>query len=335
MNFFRCTNNIFLAPMAGVTDAAFRQIAIEQGAGFSYTEMVSAKGLHYGSAKTASLLTPAANERVFGVQLFASDTDALSHSIKLLAEQYTGRITLFDINMGCPAPKITGNGEGSALMKDLPLAERIISAAVAASHIPVTVKFRAGWDAHSINAVEFAQMAQGAGASAVAVHGRTRSQGYSGKADRDIIAAVKNAVDIPVIGNGDIFSAQDAMAMFSQTGCDAVMVARGAQGNPFIFREILHLMNTGTPLAAATPIEKAAALYRQAAISAGLKGEKPAMRQIRKHAAWYLKGNPGASKARRSALTLNTLAELAHLLETLFPGFDVKNSVLAGENIQG
>lgn len=312
--------------MAGVTDAAFRQIAIEQGAGFTYTEMVSAKGLHYKSVKTATLLTPAANEDVFGVQLFASDTDALTASIKQLADEYTGRITLFDINMGCPAPKITGNGEGSALMKNMKLAENVIRCAVRASKIPVTVKFRKGWDENNVNAVEFAKMAEDAGASAVAVHGRTRAQFYSGKSDSSIIAAVKNAVKIPVIGNGDIFCAQDAIDMFDHTGCDAVMVARGAQGNPFIFREILHLMHTGRSLSPATPAEKAQALLRQATISAVQKGEKLAMRQMRKHAAWYFKGMPGAARLREAAVRVETLDDLKRLACDLIPNFCVNHT---------
>lgn len=326
MKFSRSRNSIFLAPMAGVTDAAFRQIAIEQGAGFTYTEMVSAKGLHFKSTKTASLLTPAANEDIFGVQLFASDTDALASSINRLSGEYTGRITLFDINMGCPAPKITGNGEGCALMKNMPLAEKVIRSAVRASAIPVTVKFRKGWDESHINAVEFAKMAEGAGASAVAVHGRTRAQFYSGRSDNDIIAAVKRAVRIPVIGNGDIFCAQDAAAMFDQTGCDAVMVARGAQGNPFIFREILHLMSTGQTLPPAAPEEKAQTLMRQAVISAKQKGEKLAMRRIRKHAAWYFKGMPHAAKMREAAVRVETLADLERLICEALPQICMKNT---------
>lgn len=313
--------------MAGVTDAAFRQLAIEQGAGFTYTEMVSAKGLKYGSTKTADLLSPADNENVFGVQLFASDLDALKASIDILSSKYPSRITLFDINMGCPAPKITSNGEGCALMKDLPLASKIISAATKTSTLPITVKFRKGWDEHSINAVDFAKMAEDSGASAITVHGRTRQQFYSGTSDNDIIASVKNAVSIPVIGNGDIFSAKDAITMFETTGCDAIMVARGAQGNPFIFREILHLMETGNEIPKATPNEKAVALYRQATFSARYKGERLAMRQIRKHAAWYLKGMQGAAKVREAAVRINTLEDLTCLLISIFPNLDFQTTV--------
>jgi len=304
--------------MAGVTDAAFRQIAIEQGAGFTYTEMVSAKGLEYGSDRTASLLCPAQNEDIFGVQLFASDPDAIASSIKQLCEAFPARLRVIDLNMGCPAPKITGGLQGSALMKDLPLAERIIRAAVKASPLPISVKFRKGWDDASVNAVEFARMAQDAGAAALTVHGRTRQQFYSGKADWDIIAQVKQAVSVPVTGNGDVFRAQDALDMLTQTGCDAVMVGRGSLGNPFIFREILHLQATGKVLPPATPQERMKALLRQAQIAADAKGEYIAMRQMRKHAAWYFKGFAGAGKLREAAVRLETLNDLVRLTEAFF-----------------
>lgn len=311
-------NNVFLAPMAGITDAAFRQIAIEQGAGFTYTEMASAMGLKYGSKKTKELLSPALNENVFGVQLFGSDPAAIAHSIELLFVAYPERIALFDINMGCPAPKITGNGEGCALMNDIPLASGIIAAAVKASKLPVTVKFRKGWDDKSVNAVEFAKMAQDSGAAAVAVHGRTRSQFYGGISDRDIIARVKSAVSIPVIASGDMFSARDAKQVFEQTGCDAVMIARGALGNPFIFREINALLDTGEEIEKASSEERAAALLRQARLAVAAKGEHLAMLQIRKHAAWYLKGVKGASKVREAAVHIESFSDLELLLDSIF-----------------
>ncbi len=308
-------NPIYLAPMAGITDAAFRHIAIEQGAGLTFTEMVSAKGLEYGSHKSASLLSPAENEDRFGVQLFASDPQAIVYCVNQLKEAYCGRLCVIDINMGCPAPKITSGAQGSALMKDMPLAERIIRAAVKASTLPVTVKFRKGWDETSVNAVEFARMAQDAGAAAITVHGRTRQQFYSGYADWDIIAQVKQAVRIPVTGNGDIFCADDAAKMFAHTGCDAVMVARGALGDPFIFREILHLLRTGQRLAPASPEEKMETLMRQARMTVAAKGEHVAMRQLRKHAAWYFKGFPGAARLREAAVSLETLADLSVLMD--------------------
>jgi nifR3 family TIM-barrel protein len=309
------TNPALLAPMAGYTDAAFRHLCIEQGAGLTYTEMVSAQGLQYGSAKTAELLAFADNEHQLGVQLFASRPDALSSSIRVLEDLYGSRIALFDINMGCPAPKITSGGQGCALMKDLPLASRLIEAAASVSHASVTVKFRKGWDDASVNAVAFAQMAEQSGAAAVAVHGRTRAQFYSGRSDWQVIAQVKAAVRIPVIGNGDIFTSQDAAEMRRVTGCDAVMAARGALGNPFLFREIKSLFETGTLLPPASFEEKAQALLRQAQLGCAAKGEKTAMRQIRKHAVWYLKGFTGAARLREAAVRLNTCHELKILLE--------------------
>ena len=324
----KARNRIFLAPMAGVTDAAFRQLAIEQGAGLTYTEMISAKGLQFGSEKTALLTAPAPSENIFGVQLFSSDAGALAQSIAWLFEAFGDRITLFDLNMGCPAPKITANQEGCALMNNLPLAAKLIQTARGASPVPVTVKFRKGWDEHSINAVDFAKMAEDAGANALTVHGRTRRQFYSGQSDRQIIAQVKNTVQIPVIGNGDIFSATDAITLFDETGCDAVMVARGALGNPFIFREILHLMKTGSEMTPASSEEKAAALFRQAKLCVDMKGEHLAMLQIRKHAAWYLKGMKNASKLREAAVHLDCLDDLKHLICSVFPALDLNDPAL-------
>lgn len=313
-------NNVFLAPMAGITDAAFRQVAIEQGAGFTYTEMASAAGLKYGSKRTRELISPATNEESLGVQLFGKDARTITESIRALYEALPDRIALFDINMGCPAPKITGNGEGCALMNDIHRASSIIEAAARASKLPVTVKFRKGWDEQSANAVEFAKMAQGSGASALAVHGRTRQQFYSGLADISVIARVKNAVSIPVIGSGDIFSAQDAKSMFEVTGCDAVMVARGSLGNPFIFREINALLSEGKTIERATPEERAQTLLYQARLAVQAKGEKLAILQIRKHAAWYLKGIKGASALRDEAVRIKTFGELSALVCGAFPG---------------
>lgn len=310
------TNNIFLAPMAGITDTAFRHMAIEQGAGFTYTEMVSAKGLKYGSEKTASLISFAENERTIGVQLFSSDTDAIKSSIESLQALYRARIALFDINMGCPAKKITGNGEGCALMRDPERASRLIRAAADISCVPVTVKFRKGWDETTANAVDFARMAEQSGAAAVAVHGRTRQQFYSGHSDPRVAEQVKKAVRIPVIASGDIFSARDAARLFEQTGCDAVMVARGALGNPFIFREINYFLRTGHELPSAALDEKAKALLKQAELACAAKGERVAMRQIRKHAAWYFKGCRGAARLRDASTQLTTLEDLKQLIRS-------------------
>jgi len=308
---------VYLAPMAGITDTAFRHVCVEQGAQFTYTEMVSAKGLKYHSGKTDALVCFAQNEKKIGVQLFTNDPQALRVSIEILTEKYKESIALFDINMGCPAPKITNNGEGCALMKNPALAERLIKTAVAASTVPVTVKFRKGWDDTCINAVEFARMAEQAGASALAIHGRTRQQFYSGNADINIIAAVKHAVNIPVIGNGDVFCARDAACMFDRTGCDAVMVARGALGNPFVFKEIRVFLDTGKLLPPPTTQEKAHMLLKQAQLCCQYKEERIAIRQMRKHAAWYFKGMHGAAKMRESAVRISTFDELVSLIRPL------------------
>jgi nifR3 family TIM-barrel protein len=317
-------NNVFLAPMAGITDAAFRQIAVEQGAGFTYTEMISAMGLKYGSKRTKELISPAPNEDVLGVQLFGKDPAVLAQSALRLYGAYPERIALFDINMGCPAPKVTSNGEGCALMEDMPLASKLISGTVKVSKVPVTVKFRKGWDETSVNAVEFAKMAEGSGAAAVTVHGRTRRQFYSGRSDPYIIADVKKAVSIPVIASGDIFSAEDAKNIFETTGCDAVMVARGALGNPFIFREINAFL-AGGAVPPASLEEKAQTLLRQAKAAAVLKGERQAMLQIRKHAAWYFKGIKGAAKIREAAVRISSIRELEDLIEYILPGFEISS----------
>ncbi len=316
-------NNVFLAPMAGITDAAFRQIALEMGAGFTYTEMTSALGLKYGSKRSIQLISPAPGEEALGVQLFGKDPCAIAQSAERLYSAYPERIALFDINMGCPAPKVTSNGEGCALMNDIPLASKLISSTVKVSKVPVTVKFRKGWDETSVNAVDFAKMAQDSGARAVTVHGRTRRQFYSGRSDIGVIAEVKNAVSIPVIASGDIFCADDAKTIFETTGCDAIMVARGALGNPFIFREINALFKTGAAIPPASMQERAAALLRQAKTAVSLKGEKQAMLQIRKHAAWYLKGIKGASKIREAAVRLSSLRELEDLISYILPGPDM------------
>lgn len=289
-------NNIFLAPLAGVSDRPFRVLCAEQGAGLVYTEMVSAKAISYNNKKTSALLKISPDKETAGVQLFGSDPEIMAASASKIEND---AITLFDINMGCPVPKVVNNGEGSALMKDPDLIGSIVEAMVKAVHKPVTVKIRSGFDSDSINAVEVAKVAEQAGAAAIGVHGRTRDQYYSGKADWQIIRQVKEAVNIPVLGNGDIFTAQDAKRMFDETGCDGVLVARGAQGNPWIFNEIVTYMATGQVPSRPEPEELVAMILRHKEALIEEKGSFVAMREMRKHTSWYTKGLKNATDIRR------------------------------------
>lgn len=305
-------NNIFLAPMAGVTDLAFRRICREWGAGLTYTEMVSAKGLYYKDKKTAELLARDEKETPSAAQIFGSEPDIIAASVEP-ALSYGADI--LDINMGCPAPKIVSNGDGSAIMRNPGLAGEIVRAAVgAAGGIPVTVKIRAGWGKDSINAVEVAKIIEDNGAAAIAVHPRTRDMFYSGQADWSLISAVKQAVNIPVIGNGDIFSAYDAVRMFEETGCDAVMVGRGAEGNPFIFRQIQELINDGEVKFSPTPADRLTAALRHAREICAEKGEVRGIKEARKHLAWYIKGIPGAGALRVKLFAVTSLAGAEELI---------------------
>ena len=288
-------NNVFLAPMAGVTDLPFRLLCKEMGCGLVYSEMVSAKGILYDNKNTTELLEIDPNERPVAVQLFGSDPEILGAMAKKI-EPYP--IDIIDVNMGCPAPKIVKNGEGSCLMKTPELVGKIVKSLVESQSKPVTIKFRKGFDDDHINAVEIAKIAEANGASAVAVHGRTREQYYSGKADWDIIKQVKAAVNIPVIGNGDVFTPQDAKNLFEYTGCDAIMVGRGAQGNPWIFKRILHYLGTGELLPEPTAEEKVEKALRHSQMLIDYKGEYIGVREMRKHMAWYMKGLPGAAELR-------------------------------------
>lgn len=306
-------NNVFLAPMAGVTDKAFRIICREMGCGFAYTEMVSSKGLYYNSRKTRLMLDIDEREAPVGVQLFGSDPDIMGQMARVVCED--DKVALIDINMGCPAPKIVKNCEGSALMKNPDLASKIIRSTVENSKIPVTVKFRKGWDENSINAVEFAVMAEESGASALSIHGRTRSQMYQGSADWDIIRRVKDAVHIPVMGNGDIFSPEAARRMLDETGCDGILVARGAMGNPWIFKRIVHYLDTGELLPEPTPEERIDMAIRHTLMLVDFKGETCGVREMRTHTAWYIKGLKNAANVKNSINTIDEMDELIELLQ--------------------
>ena len=309
-------NNVILAPMAGVTDLPFRLLCREQGAGCVVTEMVSAKAIRYNNRNTKELMQIHPQERPAAIQLFGSDPDIMA---QIAARVEDGPYDFIDVNMGCPVPKVVNNGEGSALMKNPKQAEKVLSATVKAVKKPVTVKFRKGFNDTSVNAVEFAKMAEGSGVAAVAVHGRTREQYYSGKADWDIIRQVKEAVKIPVIGNGDIFTPQDAGRMMEETGCDGIMVARGAKGNPWIFRRINHYLDTGEILPGPSIEEIQAMILRHGHMLAAYKGEQTAMREMRGHVAWYTKGMPHSAALRNEINQVETLKGLAGLLNQAVP----------------
>ena len=304
-------NPFFLAPLAGITDAPFRRICKEQGAGLVYSEMVSGKGLYYNDKATERLLKIYEDEKPVAFQIFGSEPEIISYTAKKLADREN---CILDINMGCPVPKVVKNGEGSALLKNPKLVGTIIRAAVSSTEKPVTAKIRIGWDSDSVNAVEIAKVIEDAGASAIGVHGRTREQYYSGKADWDVIRQVKEAVSIPVIGNGDVFSGQDAMNLKKETGCDFVMIARGALGNPWIFREALALWNGQEVPPAPLLGEKAALILKHFDLLLEEKGEYAAVREMRKHAGWYLKGIPGSASIRRQ---LNSIVKADILKETI------------------
>jgi nifR3 family TIM-barrel protein len=305
-------NNVFLAPMAGVTDLPFRLICKGFDCGMVYTEMVSAKGLFYKNERTNDLLYVDPKEHPAGVQLFGSDPQILREISKEVAES---DVDFIDLNMGCPAPKITKNGEGSALMKNPQLVGEIIFETAKDLKKPLTVKIRKGFDDNQINAVEIAKIAEQAGASAITVHGRTREQFYSGKADWDIIKQVKSQVGIPVIGNGDIKTPQDAKKMLEYTGCDGVMIGRAAQGNPWIFKRTVHYLETGEILNEPTFNERAVTIMQHAQMLIAYKGAYTGVREMRSHLTSYVKGIHGATDIRRALTTVETLEDIENLLE--------------------
>lgn len=305
-----------LAPMAGVADRAFRELCVDFGAAYVVGEMVSAKGITYNNDKSRELLELSEKERPAAIQLFGYEPEVMAKAAETALEY---KPDIIDINMGCPAPKIALNGSGSALMKDPELCGKIVSAIKKAVDIPVTVKIRKGWDKNSINAVEVAKICEQAGADAITVHGRTREQQYMPPADWDIIRQVKKAVQIPVIGNGDITSAELAAKMIEETNCDMVMIGRGALGNPWIFQEISMLINHDRPSLPVSNAERISVLLRHIQKLCEYKGEYNGMREARKHAAWYFKGVHGAAALRRQAgslETFNDLIELCKMIDT-------------------
>ena len=305
-------NNVFLAPMAGVTDAVFRSICNEYECGLTYSEMVSAKGIMYDNNNTKKILEIGKNEGQVAIQLSGSDPDVLANMAKKLDSFQ--EISFFDVNMGCPAPKIFKNGDGSALMKNPKLIGKIVKAISSNISKPLTIKIRKGIDDNSINAVEIAKIAEDNGAKAIAIHGRTREQFYSGEADWDIIKKIKENISIPVIGNGDITSPKKAKELLDYTGCDAIMIGRASQGNPWIFKNTVHYIKTGELLPLPTIEEKIKVSLKHLKMLVEFKGEHIGIREMRKHLGWYIKGMPKSSEMRVIINKIETYEEMKNLL---------------------
>ncbi|MCI7061476.1 MAG: tRNA dihydrouridine synthase DusB [Lachnospiraceae bacterium] len=304
--------NLVLGPMAGVTDLPFRLLCKEQGADLVYTEMISAKGIYYKNKNTELLWMTKEQERPLALQMFGSEPELMAD----MAVQIEHRdFDILDINMGCPVPKVVNNGEGSALMKDPVLAGKIVKAVSRRIRKPVTVKFRKGFGMNDCNAVEFAKRMEDCGAAALAVHGRTREQYYGGTADWDIIRQVKENVCVPVIASGDIFTPKDAAACLEQTGCDALMLARGVRGNPWLFHQIRHYLETGQEEEKPSQEEMVEMILRHARMLIECKGERMAMREMRKHVAWYTAGYPGSAALRRRVNEIEKYEDLVCLMK--------------------
>ena len=308
-------NNLILAPMAGVTDLPFRLLCREQGAGLVCMEMVSAKAIYYNNKNTEELMEIHPDEGPVSLQLFGSDPDIISEMAKRIEER---PFSILDINMGCPVPKVVNNGEGSALMKNPKLVEKIITKTVKATKKPVTIKIRKGFNDSLVNAVEIARIAEDCGAAAVAVHGRTREQYYGGTADPDIIAQVKQAVKIPVIGNGDVVDGASAHRLLTQTGCDGVMVGRAVRGNPWIFNEISHYLETGEKLQKCLSAQVRDTILRHAKMELEIKGEYTAVREMRKHISWYTIGYPNSATLRREINSMESFLQLEAAVFSIF-----------------
>lgn len=300
--------------MASVSDKAYRYICKSYGASYVVGEMASSKGLYYSDRKTKELLEVTPYEFPMGIQLFGDDPDFMAKAV-ITAEKFNPQI--IDVNMGCPVPKVAGNGSGSALMKNPDLAYKIVKAMTNETDIPITVKIRKGWDEQSVNATEFAKVMEEAGASAITIHGRTKEQMYRPPVDLDIIKAVKESVNIPVIGNGGIITPEDAKHMYDYTGCDLVMIGQGSYGRPFLFSQIEHYLETGELLPDPPIEEKLEIMYRHVSMIVEFKGEKMGMREARKHAAWYIKGAKGSASFRNACGKLTTLADLKELIDTV------------------
>lgn len=309
-------NNLILGPMAGVTDLPFRLLCAEQGAGLLCMEMVSAKAILYNNKNTRAMLAIDEREHPVSLQLFGSDPQIMGDMARRLESEGVP-FDILDINMGCPVPKIVNNGEGSALMREPELAGEIIAATAKAIEKPVTVKIRKGFDEDHVNAVELAKIAEDAGAAAVAVHGRTREQFYSGEADWEIIARVKDAVSIPVIGNGDVTDGESAGKLLLQTGCDGVMIGRAARGNPWLFRQIAAYLEKGEILPAPSMEEKKEMILRHAELQLEIKGEYTGVREMRKHLSWYTAGLPGSARLRGCVNQAESFADIRRLVESM------------------